>query len=239
MIDSRHHTPEFAQAHRFFAMSHGEQQQWQRALLIKTLLLNAFLLGISLLLTVTHSVLWVLLPIPCLLLTALTLASFFDVPSMVRQKKMAYLSPMLLVETTSNDQMVLHGGTLFDYWFVLDAKAPPMARKQAVLTSYLQGLLNLLDDTIDLAPEHEFEITTYFIAERTATRMGFTSHPPKPLTSLMLVMNWLPLMISQQRVTGTWRMPRLSNMRTMRATLGTVRQSRKNITRLLARLQSS
>lgn len=237
MLPSRHHTPAFQAKHRFFAKTQAEQSRWLRHVVFKALAMNALIVLLAIIATVFITPLALLLPIASIWVSILLLASFFDVPSLAASGKLIYLSTMLIAEPKAEDHIVLHGGTLFDYWCVLDRNTHN-SEKSHVLHEFVQGLLYLLDETQDQPGSVVVDMTTYFIREQTAKRLGFDCHKPTPLSRLILMGNITSLMVSQYLVTKRWRWPKLNQIRRMQTTLTGLRASRNKLERLQKAIQS-
>ena len=62
-------------------------------------------------------------------------APFVDVPGGVKAGSLIYYSPLLIGEKVKNQRLVLHGGSLFDYYFVLDRTANAQQRRKSIYAS--------------------------------------------------------------------------------------------------------
>jgi len=146
-------------------------------------------------------------------------AQFIDVPSMIKSGKLEYQSPMLLTETPRKGIMILHGATLFDYYFLLDRQQSGRERTRYVLKGYLEGLLKLLDQ---LETEGRTEImlkgTSYFLQARTVERFGFrVSKRADGLQTLILLLNYAQLTVAHYLANGRLSFPDLRKVRTFEA----------------------
>ncbi|PPK85065.1 hypothetical protein CLV84_1955 [Neolewinella xylanilytica] len=172
------------------------------------------------------------------LLIALTLtvvAPFFDVPGLVERGKLTYYSALLLGEEPKHGRMIIHGGTLFDYYFTLDQAAPGHDRTRQVLADHLRGLLALIqahDDDLTIRG------TSYIIGERTAVRIGLKKVPTDFVPYLILLFNYVNLMFAMRLVKGRWELPVLGRVHTFSGRVGDVRRRAAYLQSLLQRLES-
>ncbi|MFN2262427.1 MAG: hypothetical protein ABR595_10225 [Psychroflexus sp.] len=99
------------------------------------------------------------------------LAPFIDVPSMVKNGKLRYFSAMLLAEQPKNNTVNIHGSSLFDYYFMLNRKQSGSERTKFILKSFLEGLVNIIDEYED---EENLKICgTSHILNRRTTNLDF------------------------------------------------------------------
>lgn len=142
------------------------------------------------------------------------IAPFFDVPSLVANGKLIYRSPFLLSEQESNGKIVLHGGTLFDYYFSFIRSDGSGRRTQRVVCEFMRGLLK-----IKQAENSEIILrgTSYFIGEDTAHRFGFRKTGIDSVQWLILFLNLPHLMASLYLLKGKLIFPKLSQIRTYEA----------------------
>jgi len=130
--------------HRFYLKTEKEQKQAQLKLggiaifLNLILLLLLFVIGLPLLLIL-------LLPVPLFIITLSIIAPFFDTPSLAKRGELIYYSPLFLTEKEKNGVITIHGGTLFDYYYVIDRKLNGSQRTNLIIEGYLDGLLNLIE----------------------------------------------------------------------------------------------
>ena len=147
----------------------------------------------------------------------LVFAQFIDVPQGVKSGQLNYLSPFLLHTKVKNDKIELHGGTLFDYYFMLDPQLNARERKQMILKNYVIGLLNLIDKFRERKEPLEIEATTYFIGENTAKKFGFRDKRTNLTQKIILIFNFFPLLISNSMVNKGLTFPKLSKARTIKS----------------------
>lgn len=218
--------------HPFFALSPPDQkvQIWKIAGI--TLLINLLLLGLFIVL----GLYWV--PGLVFFLSLQLLAPFVDVPTLKRQGKLQYFSPFLLAEAEKAGQVVLHGGTLFDYYYGLDFQRPGRERTQTILHQMLSGLQQLIrayeshtDETI------RFRGTSYILNPRTAQKLGFQKVSLDIGQQLILMFNYVPLLVAQSLAKGSVTFPRLGNIHTYEAQLSDLLPQQDFIAALTSRLE--
>ncbi len=103
------------------------------------------------------------------------LAPFIDVPGLQKTGGLVYYSLLFLGEKPKNNKISIHGGTLFDYLFVLHFNETGRQRTQFIFQQFLIGLLHLIEE-LENQNLHIEKIsgTSYFLNEKTASRIGFT-----------------------------------------------------------------
>ncbi len=161
--------------------------------------------------------------LPLIIIVPITLslvAPFFDVPSLKKTGNLVYYSPLFLAEKPKNGKIIIHGGTLFDYVFVIDRKLSGRKRMNMILLLYLQGLDQLIDQ---LQKENKRNLilrgTSYIINERTAQKLGFRIVQTDFLQKCILVYNYFNLMLSYSIAKGKWTFPKLGETKTFEANL--------------------
>jgi hypothetical protein len=211
----------------FFQKSERERRKFQFRLLAYAALILLPLILISLYLKIyflPFILIWILLSI---------LAPFFDTPSLVKRKKLKYYSPLLLVEEEKNNNINIHGGTLFDYYFTLDKSHSGIRRKTWILQQYLEGLLELIKDLKNSDnPDLVIQGTTYIISERTGRKLGFTPEKPDFIQTVVLIFNYPNLLLSKSLANKRISLPRLSNIRTFKIKFAKLLENESQIEKL-------
>lgn len=120
------------------------------------------------------------------------IAPFFDTPSLAKQGELIYYSPLFLTEKGKNGVITMHGGTLFDYYYVLDRTLNGTQRTKLIIKGYLDGLLNLIEEYEGKVPNLiKIKGTSYIINERTANKIGLKKVKTSLLQSFILGFNIL------------------------------------------------
>lgn len=166
----------------------------------------------------------------CIPITLSLIAPFFDVPSLKDTGGLVYFSPLFLAEKPKKKKIIIHGGTLFDYFFVIDRRLNGRVRMNMILQQYLEGL----DHLIDHLEKEEMENltirgTSYIINERTAQKLGFKVVQTDFLQKCILVYNYFNLLASYSLATGKWSWPRLADTKTFEAKLDDLIERREII----------
>lgn len=148
------------------------------------------------------------------------IASFFDVPSSKKSGGLIYYSPLFLSEKPKNGVVTIHGGSLFDYVFVIDRKLNGKQRTSFIIQQYLEGLLKLIEENEASKPEN-FVVrgTSYIINERTAQRIGFKVIETDFLQKLILIYNYFNITIAHSIAKGKLSFPKLNATKTFEATM--------------------
>ncbi|MFN0290405.1 hypothetical protein [Pedobacter helvus] len=195
--------------HRFYQKTKKEQTRIQVLVGLITL---TILLLIIILSWWTKMYLLIFIALPVIISLV---APFFDAPSLKESGRVVYLSSLLLAEIPKKGIMKIHGGTLFDYFFVIDRKMNGKQRTNFILSKFLQGLLKLIEEKRN-TNEDELIIrgTSYIINERTAKLIGLKVIETDNLQKFILIFNYVNLLVSQSFAKGKLSFPRLSNIKT-------------------------
>lgn len=219
--------------HKFYNKSEKEQFRIQAIIALAALIVVLISLLISWLL---NFYLITILIIPVLLSV---IAPFFDVPAMKKRGKLRYHSPLFVSQLKQNE-IIIHGGTLFDYVFAIDHKLNGPQRTRYIVQQYLQGLLHLIEscekeNLINL----KVRGTSYIINERTAQRMGFKVVQTDGLQQLILIFNYVNISIANSVAKGKPAFPNLKHTRSFEANIADLIQNKEQIGILAQRLQNA
>ncbi|WZL87712.1 hypothetical protein VS868_08820 [Salinimicrobium sp. 3283s] len=124
------------------------------------------------------------------------IASFFDMPSMIKNGKLQYESSLLISEKEKDSQITIHGGTLFDYYFVLNKDDIGKNRRNVILSEYLNGILKLVASNNE-KPNLEITGTTYILNPRTVNKIGFEVQKTNPAQLIILILNYPNLVFTR------------------------------------------
>lgn len=123
----------------------------------------------------------------------ITLASFIDMPMGKKSGRFTYYAPLFILENRKGN-MVMHGGTLFDYFFVFDWKDRGMKARYQSMHDMLDGCLALAKQ-YNSNEEIHFTGTSYFFHEKTAKKLGFEVMKPSFNDLFILYLNYFSLML--------------------------------------------
>ena len=166
------------------------------------------------------------------------IAPFFDVPAMRKSGKLIYYSPLFITEKEKDGVITIHGGTLFDYVFVIDRRMTGRQRTTFIIQQYLEGLLNLLEEYE--GREHanlKIRGTSYIISERTARKMGFQVTGLDGVQKGLLVYSYYNLLLSNSIAKGRLAFPKLSRTITVESNLSELIARKQAISRLHERMK--
>ena len=171
--------------HSFYSLTPTQQRVFQLKLaglfILFNLIVGFGLFGLGL---------WALIPF-ILALSLSIFAPFVDMPSGIKAGSLVYYSPLLIGEKVKHQRLVLHGGTLFDYYFVLDRTMNTRQCKKAIFACYIDGLLNLIEQYEQQQPTKiTIKATSYILNARTATKMGLKPTKPDLLKRAILYFNF-------------------------------------------------
>ncbi|WP_421812322.1 hypothetical protein [Flagellimonas sp.] len=147
------------------------------------------------------------------------IAPFYDMPSLKKSGRVIYHSPLFISEKPTNGAIKIHGGTLFDYCFVIDKKMNGKQRTNFILQQYLDGLLSLMEQY----KENKHLIvkgTSYIINERTAEKMGFKTIKTDTFQKIILNFNFLNVLLSYSIAKNKLSFPAVNNTKTFQAEIG-------------------
>lgn len=132
-------------------------------------------------------------------------APFVDIPVAVRKGKWKYLSPLLLAETCSGDVQVLHGPSLFDYWYILRKQKTRTKRRERIFYDLISGLLAGADQAVrEGKGGTKLKATSFFFSERTAKKFGFQQVKRDPGQWVIMGLNGVVLWVTYGLITGRW-----------------------------------
>ncbi len=195
--------------HSFYSKSKKERNQIQFAIGFVAFSVLLIALYISWL-TGIYLIVIIIFPI-----TLSIIAPFFDVPSLKKSGGLIYYSPLFVSEKPKNGVIKIHGGTLFDYVFVIDRKLNARQRKTFIMQKYLEGLLKLLEQMENNELENlKIRGTSYIINNRTAQRIGFKVVKTDFIQKLILIYNYFNVLITLSIAKGKLSFPKLNATKT-------------------------
>lgn len=199
----------------------------------------AALLNLGVLLIAYTSGIWFLLALS-VALTLSVIAPFFDTPSLKEHGKLIYYSPLFLAENERRGVVTVHGGTLFDYLYVIDRNQNGVQRTNFIIHSYLRGILKLIE-TYEEKDHAGIKVkgTTYILNERTAQRIGFRKVETDVLQQILLVYNYLQLTISNSIAKAKLSFPNLKQVHTFEADISDLIGRKEFIVELEKRLNKA
>lgn len=220
--------------HKFYQKSKREQN---RAQLMVALGAFAFNLCVLLLSVLSGFFLLVMLSVG---MTLSVVAPFFDTPSLKEQGKLTYYSPLFLAEKEKDGVISVHGGTLFDYVYVIDRQLSGKQRTNFILQGYLEGLLALIKECEALNnPSIKVKGTSYILGKRTAERLGFAEVKTDFVQKVVLIYSYINLTLSHSIAKAQLSFPKLGNVRTFEADLCTLIDRKEFVLELREKLKNN
>ena len=200
--------------HKYYLKSNKEQNQIQIKIGLVSLFFNLIVLTLSI-----FSGLYILIYLS-IIITLSIIAPFFDIPALKKKGKLIYYSPLFITEKEKNGIIIIHGGSLFDYVFVIDKKLNGKQRTNFILQKYLEGILNLIDvceknNNISV----KIKGTTYILNERTANKIGFNIIKTDFVQILILTFNYVNILASNSIAKRQISFPNLNNIKTLESEL--------------------
>ncbi|WP_439490228.1 hypothetical protein [Algoriphagus sp.] len=171
-------------------------------------------------------------------ITLSLVAPFFDVPSLKKSGDLIYYSPLFLAEKPKNGNINVHGGTLFDYVFVIDRSLNGRERSKLIMVQYLEGLVNLIDHLQkDNSENLTIRGTSYILNKRTASKIGFQVVQTDFLQKVILLYNYFNLLCANSLAKGKLTFPKLGEIQTFETRLDELMERRDFINSLHIRLK--
>lgn len=146
------------------------------------------------------------------------IAPFFDMPSLKKTSRITYYSPLFIAEQEKKGLIKIHGGTLFDYYFVIDKTLNGIQRTNFIIKQYLKGMLQFIEAHKD-NPQLKICGTSYIINKRTAEKMGFEVIETDGLQQLIMLLNYANITLSNSIAKHKLAFPKLKNTKTFEAEL--------------------
>jgi hypothetical protein len=171
--------------------------------------------------------------------TLSVIAPFFDIPALKKQGKLMYYSTLFVTEKEEKGSIKIHGGSLFDYVFVIDKTLSGQQRTNFILQQYLEGILNLIavcekENNTDV----KIKGTTYILNERTGHKIGLNSIKTDFIQKLILRFNYVNILISNSIAKRKISFPKLNAIKTFESTIEELIKRRTFIEELNERLKN-
>ena len=217
--------------HRFFQKSESEQK--------KTLLFLGGLLFLFCVIVVLAAYLTEIYLLGGLIPIAILItAPFFDLPSGKKSGSFIYYSPFLITEPKKDGLVIFHGGTLFDYYYTLSPDIEGRERIRYVLYGYVLGFLRFISEHEKSDSENvTIRGTSYIINPRTASRFGLRPVRKDFLQILILLLNYIPITLSNSFLKQKLSFPKISNVQTYEGNFEQLAAQKDELLLLERRLQ--
>ncbi|MBZ9729924.1 hypothetical protein LB467_09520 [Salegentibacter sp. JZCK2] len=165
------------------------------------------------------------------------LAPFIDTPQGKKQGKLIYHSPLFITEKEKNRKITIHGGTLFDYYYVIDRSWNGKQRIRFILRQYILGLLKLTESFSEKeADEITLQGTSYILNERTAEKLGFRKQRANFLQQIILTYNYLQVTLANSIAKDKLSFPTIGRVNTYTAQLSAIKKNKAYLQNLAEKL---
>ena len=159
-------------------------------------------------------------------------------PSMIKNGKLKYESSLLISEQEKDNRITIHGGTLFDYYFVLNKDDNGKSRKNFILLEYLNGILELIESNNE-KPNLEITGTSYILNQRTANKIGFEVQKTNVTQLIILILNYPNLVFTKSFANKKLSLPNLKNIKTYKSNIRKLERNKQRISKIRDILQST
>ena len=217
---------------RYFQLSDKEKKIFRLKLLMVSLLV---ILSIGTFIVLISPKIAFLIVIILAIMISIV-APFFDVPPLIEKGKLKYYSLFLLAEQEKDKIIKIHGGTLFDYYFVFQGEMTKQERTKIVLLEYLKGLRNLVQNTDE---DVKIQGTSYIINERTANKLGLKKVATNGIQILIIFFNYINIMLSISLVNKSIAFPDLSKIKTFEGKISDMKEKEVFINNLIEKLEEN
>jgi hypothetical protein len=168
------------------------------------------------------------------------IAFFFDNPALKKQGKLIYYSTLFVGEKEEKGIIKIHGGSLFDYVFVIDKTLSGKQRINFILQKYLEGILSLIDSCEkDNTTAVRIKETTRILNEKTAHKIGLNMIKTDIIQKLILTFNYVNILISNSIAKRKLSFPKLTTIKTFESTVEELIKRRKFIEGLKDKLKNT
>lgn len=166
------------------------------------------------------------------------LAPFIDTPQGKKQGKLIYYTPLFIAEKEKNEKIIIHGGTLFDYYYMIDRNWKGKQRIRFILNQYILGLIELGDSYSEKEAEKiSLEGTSYILNDRTAEKLGFQKQRTNLLQKIILFYNYVQILLANSIAKGKLSFPAIGRLNTFTAPLSAIKANKAYLKKLAKKLE--
>jgi len=181
---------------------------------------------------------WYFLPLFVAPLILTVLAPFIDTPQGKRNGSLIYYTPLFITEKEKDGKIVIHGGTLFDYHYMIDRNWKGKQRIRFILSQYILGLVELSESFSEKEAEKiTLEGTSYILNDRTAEKLGFHRKRTNLLQQFILTYNYLQILLANSIAKGKLSFPAIGRVSTFTAPLSTIKANKNYLCKLAEKLE--
>ncbi|WP_139374843.1 hypothetical protein [Salegentibacter holothuriorum] len=181
---------------------------------------------------------WYYLPLFLAPLILTVLAPFIDTPQGRKHGKLIYYTPLFITEKEKNGKIIMHGGTLFDYYYMIDRNWKGKQRIRFILNQYILGLIKLSESySANEAEKITLEGTSYILNDRTAEKLGFSRKRTNLLQQFILTYNYLQILLANSLAKGKLSFPAIGRVSTFTAPLSAIKANKNYLRELAEKLE--
>jgi len=218
--------------HRFY----NKNKKEQNGILILIAIFSLAIIFLSIIISIYSGI--YLIGILTFAITLSLIAPFFDMPSLKKSGRIIYYSPLFIAEKPKNGVIKIHGGTLFDYYFVIDNKMNGKQRTNFIIQQYLDGLLHLIEK-YENNKKIKIKGTSYIINKRTAEKIGFQIVETEILQKIILIYNYFNILISNSIAKNKLSFPNINKIKTFETDMNQLLGRKEYIDKLNETLKST
>ena len=150
-----------------------------------------------------------------------------------------YYSPMLLGYMANDNQIDLHSGGSFDYFFVMRKYKSGIEMRNRLLIFQLEGLIYIIRQIENKSISEKVNIvgTSYFFNNRTLYKMGFEIENPSLFYRVNLIANFIDLFWMYSLSQGKLSIPKIWNAKNAKITGAKLIERKKMIEELYEKLK--
>lgn len=181
---------------------------------------------------------WYYLPLFVAPLLLTVLAPFIDTPQGRRKGNLIYYTPLFITEKEKKGKIIIHGGTLFDYYYMIDRNWKGKQRIRFILSQYILGLVRLSESFNEKEAEKiTLEGTSYILNDRTAEKLGFSRKRTNLLQQFILTYNYLQILLANSIAKGKLSFPAIGRVSTFTAPLSAIKANKDYLCKLVEKLE--
>jgi len=181
---------------------------------------------------------WYYLPLFIAPAILTVLAPFIDMPQGRKKGNLIYYTPLFITEKEKNGRIIIHGGTLFDYYYMIDRNWKGKQRIRFILSQYILGLVRLSESFSEKEAEKiTLEGTSYILNDRTAEKLGFRRKETNLLQQFILTYNYLQIFLANSIAKGKVSFPAIGRVSTFTAPLSAIKANKNYLCKLAEKLE--
>lgn len=155
-----------------------------------------------------------------------------------RKGNLIYYTPLFITEKEKKGKIVIHGGTLFDYYYNIDRNWEGRKRIRFILNQYILGLVKLSESFSEKEAEKiTLEGTSYILNDRTAEKLGFRRKRTNLLQQFILTYNYLQILLANSIAKRKLSFPAIGGVSTFTAPLSAIKSNRDYLYKLAKSLE--